>query len=163
VNELVRRWRVVAATLVEGSDAEATSAVRNWIEEWDRRFWASDFSGFEEIYATDFRGRSRVPMVGNPGVDGPEGFPALREELSDVASRFWFDIAEVRRGGDGYFGGLGRMRARGRYSGLLMQAPWGVVWRARDSMLVEATAYMGHRHALQHLESAGVTAYREQS
>jgi hypothetical protein len=157
-NLLVERWSAVVAALADGDNGQVLRAVQSWIAEWDRRFWASDFSGFEEIYAPDFRGESRVPMAGDQGVDGPGGFAGLREEVNDVFSRFWFDIREVRHGDDGYFGGLGRMRARGRYSGLVVQAPWAVVWRAEGSMLVEATVHMGHRRALQQIESAGARA-----
>ena len=155
MNELVKRWRVVVRVLTEGTDAECTAAVRDWIEEWDRRFWARDFSGFEEIYASRFHGETRMPMVGDHSVDGPDGFRGLREDLADVASRFWFDVREVRRGKDGRFLGLGRMRARGRYSGMLMQTPWAVLWRVEDGRLVEALAYLRPRQATRELDSAG--------
>lgn len=152
LNELVRRWEEAAEALENGSDEACLRSVRRWIEEWDRRFWESDFSGFDQIYARDFVGRSRVGMIGTADVRGPKGFERLRTDIAEAASRFWFDIRDVRRGSDGRFAGLGRLRARGRYSGLLLQSPWSVVWRMRDRKLVEATAYLGHRRALSDLE-----------
>jgi hypothetical protein len=80
----------------------------------------------------------------------------MREEVSEAASRFWFEVREVRLGPEGGFAGIGRLKARGRYSGLVLQAPLAVVWRVRDGMLVEAAAYLNPRRALRELEAVGV-------
>jgi len=159
LNELVRRWEAVAAALERGAEDACSAAVRSWIEEWDRRFWDSDFSGFERIYSADFVGRNRIGLIGPPAVHGPQGFAKLREDMSEAASRFWFDVREVRLGGGEAFAGIGRFKARGRYTGLVLQAPMAVLWRVRDGMLVEATAYLNPRRALRELEAvaAGVT------
>ena len=153
LNDLVRRWEAVATALDRGDEDALLGAVRDWIEEWDRRFWATDFSGFERIYAPDFVGRSRVPLINTSGIEGPQGFAKIREEMAEATSRFWFDVHEVRLGPDGRFAGVGRLRARGRYSGMVLQTPFGVVWRARDGMLVEATAYLGTRRTLREFDA----------
>ncbi len=148
LNELVRRWEAVSAALERGDEDACLGAVRDWIEEWDRRFWDEDFSGFDRIYAPDFVGRSRVPIISTADLEGPQGFVKVREEMAEATSRFWFDVHEVRIGPDGTFAGIGRFRARGRYSGMVLQAPFGVVWRARDGMLIEATAFLGTRRTI---------------
>jgi hypothetical protein len=153
LNELVRRWEAVSAALERRDEDACLDAVRAWIEEWDRRFWAGDFSGFDRIYAPDFVGRSRVPIISSSDIEGPQGFMKVREEMAEATSRFWFDVREVRLGPDGTFAGIGRFRARGRYSGMVLQAPFGVVWRARDGMLVEATAYLGNRRPLREFDA----------
>jgi hypothetical protein len=158
LNELVRRWEAVAAALQRGDEDACLPAVQSWIEEWDRRFWSSDFSGFERIYAPDFVGHTRIALIGTSSIHGPQGFVKLREEVSEAASRFWFDVREVRLGLEGAFAGIGRLKARGRYSGLVLQAPLAVVWRARDGMLVEATAYLNPRRALRELEAGAAVA-----
>ena len=154
MNELVRRWEAVAAALESGDADACLQAVHNWIEEWDRRFWSSDFSGFERIYAPDFVGHTRIAIIGTSAIHGPQGFMKLREEVSEAASRFWFEVREVRLGPEGTFAGVGRLKARGRYSGLVLKAPLAVVWRVRDGWLVEAAAYLNPRRALRELEAA---------
>jgi hypothetical protein len=62
----------------------------------------------------------------------------------------------VRLGPEGSFAGTGRLKARGRYSGLVLQSPWAVLWRARNGMLVEATAYLNPRRALRDLDTVAV-------
>jgi len=156
VNELVRRWEAVAAALDSDDKDARLRTVQSWIEEWDGRFWSSDFSGFERIYASDFVGHTRIPMIGTSSIHGPQGFVKMREEVSEAASRFWFDVREVRLGPEGRFAGIGRLKARGRYSGLMLQAPLAVVWRVRDGMLVEAAAYLNPRRAVRELEAVAV-------
>lgn len=146
-DELLSRWRSFLTALRTGDDEIALAGLQAWITEWDRCFWDADFSAFGEIYAQGFRGHNRSLMPGLVEIEGPEGFLAVRREAADAASRFWFDIQEFARGDEGAFAGLGRMRARGRYTGLVLQAPWAVVWRLEGDRLVEATTFSSHRKA----------------
>ena len=151
MHELERRWHAFVEPFRAGDDAGSLLALQQWIEEWDRCFWAADFSAFPAIYDPEFRtvSRARLPVGFDSAtqVRGPAGFEALRADAIDAASRFWFDIQEFVRGSPDRFAGLGRFRARGRYTGLVLAIPFAVVWTLRGDKIVLAEAFMSHRHA----------------
>lgn len=149
MHQLEARWRAFLEAF-RGGDAESClPALQRWIEEWDRCFWAADFTAFAAIYDPEFRSLNRARLPIGFDVQGPAGFQRLRSEAADVASRFWFDVQACHRWSDDHFAGLGRFRARGRYTRLLLQAPLAVVWTLRGDRILQAEAYMSHREALR--------------
>ena len=154
MHELERRWHSFLEPFRAGDDAGALHALQRWIEEWDRCFWAADFTAFPAIYDPDFRSvnRARVPLPFE--VHGPAGFEALRADAALAASRFWFDIQEFRRGSPDRFAGAGRFRARGRYTGMVLQTPFAVIWTLRGDRIVRAEAFLSHREATKLLQRA---------
>ena len=155
MHELERRWHAFLERFRAGDDARSLPALQQWIEEWDRCFWAADFGAFDAIYAPDFRAVNHMRFPTLDDVRGPQGFQRLREEVAEAASHFRFDIREIQRGCGGRFAGLGRFRARGRYTGLVLQAPFAVVWTLRGDRIVLADAFMSHRDARAHAARDG--------
>ena len=156
MEELRQAWDQLVDAYEQGcADSDCLSLVRAWIEAWDNAFWANDFSAFPHIYSEDVEVENHtiVPFIN--GWRGIEGFRRVREDASDVASRFSFDIRSFRRAPKGRFVGTGRIRARGRYSSIVVQAPLSVVWTTRDRKVSRVEAYTSARKALHH---AGIDA-----
>jgi ketosteroid isomerase-like protein len=60
----------------------------------------------------------------------------------------------MRRSGN-RFVGLGRMRARGRYTGIVFRFPTAVLWTYREGRIVRVEPYLSQRRALAALSSGG--------
>ena len=79
------------------------------------------------------------------------GYDGLREMLADFDQDWDFvrmDAEEFREAGDQVVV-LGRLRARGRTSGVDLDVPMGFVWRLRDGKVVYARSFSEPADALR--------------
>jgi ketosteroid isomerase-like protein len=139
-----------------GDDAAALPALASWIEAWDECFWKRDFSAFEVAYWPDVEIVNRTRLFGVRERNGIEGLRALRDDVPDVVSNFRFEITGMRRAGDRVIG-LGRFRARARYTGILIRLPLAVAWTIRDGRISRIEPFTSRRRALA--ATGAVTAH----
>jgi ketosteroid isomerase-like protein len=83
---------------------------------------------------------------------GHEGFRRWRAEFFESFEEFTGEVNEVRDLGDRVLT-FGRIRARGRESGVELDSPIGWVFTVRDGKLVRAEGFLSRDEAL---EAAGV-------
>ena len=121
-------------------------ALQDWIHAWDECFWARRLEVFAHVYVPEVVVVSHLPFPGFSGFEGIEGFARGRDEIADVASNFRFDVTELVWRGT-RFAGLGRMRARGRYTGLVLRFPNAVVWTYDDRKITRIEIFASHRRA----------------
>ncbi len=146
---LVALWEAFVAAFERRDDGACLVALREWILEWDRCFWERDFSAFGSIYSEDVEIRNSLGIVGVQSERGVAGFQRMRDDLSDVlAGRFRFDIEGFRRRGDDGFVGLGTVRAKGRYTGLVLRHELAIFWTLRGRRISRAEGFISHDRAL---------------
>ena len=148
-----RDWRSFAQAFEAEDNEGALEALRRWIDSWDRCFWASDFTAFPIAYWPDVEIINRTRIPGVPKLKGIDGFRQLRGDAADVMSNFRFEVTRFHRAGE-RFVGVGRIQARGRYSGLLIRLPLAVMWTYRDGRIAQVEAYTSRRKALAALGGA---------
>ena len=152
-NSFESNWLSFAEAFELEDDDGALESLRRWIESWDRCFWASDFSAFPVAYWPDVEVINRTRIPGLPQHNGIDGFRQFREAAADVMSNFRFEVTGFHRAGR-RFVGVGRFRARGRYSGMLIRLPVAVLWTYRDGKIARVEAYTSGRKALAALGEA---------
>jgi ketosteroid isomerase-like protein len=150
--DFVGAWRRFASAFDARDDDAALAALKAWIDAWDRCFWASDFDAFGVAYWPDVEMVNRSRLPGGFDFSGIEGFRRVREDIADVLSNFRFEITGMRRSGN-RFVGLGRMRTRGRYTGIVFRFPAAVLWTYRDGRIARIEPYLSQRGALAALSS----------
>jgi len=149
-HELLAAWDRFLEAYERGDDDACLQAIRAWIEVWDRQFWARDFTDFDTIYDAHVEARNRTALwFVLKEFEGVNGFRTMRDEAADVAARFWFEIESFRRASDERVVALGHIRARGRYSGILLRHSMAVIWTLRDGRILRAEAYTSLHKALR--------------
>jgi hypothetical protein len=114
---------------------------------WDECFWQGDFSAFPTIYTPDVRVENHLGVIGVSGFVGPEGFERLHEDMIEViASRFRFEVERYERAPAGFVGS-GYIRARGRYSGILLRRRMAIAWSLEGRRISRALGYLDHESA----------------
>jgi ketosteroid isomerase-like protein len=148
-----RRWAQFIQAFERGDDEASFAALRAWVVAWDSCVEVGETEVFQVAYREDVVGVLHIPF---PGIDGMvSGLGELRSrvmDLPDVANRFRFEITAYERIGE-RFAGSGQFRSRGRYSGLVMRLPIGVVWTIVDGKISRVEAFRGRRGALAALRS----------
>jgi hypothetical protein len=145
-----RTWKAFLGAYRAGDDANALVALKAWEVVWDETFLAGDFSGHGAVYTQDVEIHNHTRFFGFPtyrGID--DGFRKWRDDSLDVASRFKIQFNEIRRVSNACFLGIGVVRARGRFSGLLMRFPLATVWTLRGSKISRVDGYSSRRKALK--------------
>jgi ketosteroid isomerase-like protein len=143
-----RSWEAFTRAYEKGDDERALSALQAWISAWDECFWAADFSAFDAAYEPEVEIHNSTRVFGLRNYHGIEGFRRLREDAADVFSNFRFEVTGMRRAGNRVVG-LGRFRARGRYTGLVMRVPVAVVWTLDAGRISRVEPYTSRRGALR--------------
>jgi hypothetical protein len=144
--EFVHAWDEFADAFERRDHPAGLAALQRWIVAWDRCFWANEIDVFSHVYVPDVVVVSHLPFPGFSGFRGIEGFARGRAEVADVASNFRFDVTELVWRGT-RFAGLGRMRARGRYTGLVLRFPNAVVWTYAARKINRIEIFASHRRA----------------
>jgi hypothetical protein len=145
------RFRQHWADFIRAREAQdedaALGALKSWIEAWDECFWQRDFSAFEAAYWPNVEIVNRTRVFGLRERNGIQGLRLLREQAPDFVSNFRLEITAMRQDRDQVVG-LGRFRARARYTGLLLRVPVAVVWTLQESRISRIEAFTSHRRAL---------------
>jgi ketosteroid isomerase-like protein len=144
-------WSDFVSARERGDTAEALRAIREFIRVWDEAFWSNDFSSFHSVYTDDvvLANSSRVAsLIGSQERIGVDGFRRLRDDMADAFRFFRFYIDEVRRPRGDRVLALGHIRARGRYTGLVLRTQFAALWTLRGEKICRADGFSSHRKAL---------------
>jgi len=128
---------------------ENVEIVRQGFEAANRR----DVEGFLTYLAADFELRSAI--IGGAEGSVYRGHDGARRWVADAEESFEevrFEMVEFRDLGDRVVA-LGRVRARGRESGLELDSPSGWLCTVRDGKVVKAEGFLSREAAL---EAAGL-------
>jgi hypothetical protein len=140
-------WQGFVEAYSRQEHAAALGALGRWIEAWDECFWDRDFSPFSVAYWPDVEIVNRTRFFGVREHQGIEGFAGIRDEAAEVMSNFRFEVTGLRPAGS-RFVGLGRIRARSRYAGIILRFPIAIVWTLRDGKIERIEAFTSQRRAL---------------
>ena len=84
---------------------------------------------------------------------GHAGVRELMAEVEDTLAELHVDLPEIRDLGERVLA-VGRIRARGKTSGAVTEAPLGYLADFRDGMVIRIRTYLDHNEAL---EAAGLS------
>jgi ketosteroid isomerase-like protein len=125
--------------------SENVEIVKRLMEAVDRR----DIDAFAEVTTPDFEW---LPVfaarVGGDVYRGREGIETFLGEIDEIWEEFRPLPEEYRDLGDGVLG-LGRLKTRGRSSGVPMDSPWGGVYDLRDGKVSRIRTFLDHAQASQ--------------
>ena len=149
---LVTHWQAFLDDFERRDDSACLGSFQAWITEWDRCFWAGDFSAYPDVYAADVRVDNRTASSFIlDGFSGIEGFKVLRDDAIDAFSRFTFYVERFERAGE-RFAAVGTMRLKGRVTGIILRVPGGAVWTVRDGLIVRVEAFSARGKAVRALD-----------
>jgi ketosteroid isomerase-like protein len=146
---LLDAWHAFVAAYERGDERACLPALQEWIRRWDECFWQGDLSAFPDIYTPGVRVENHMGIVGVTSFNGVEGFHRLREDMVDViAARFRFDVQRYDRSPRGFVGS-GVLRARGRYTGILLRRQMAIAWALEEGRISSARGYLDHGAAMR--------------
>jgi ketosteroid isomerase-like protein len=120
------------------------------IDAFNRR----DLDGFSEVATADFEFvPALLAMVEGGSIRGREGLEEFFESIPNTWDEFRTLAEDFRDLGDQVLA-LGRAEARGRGSGVELDAPMGLLLDFRAERISRARAYLDHGEALR---AAGLT------
>jgi ketosteroid isomerase-like protein len=108
-----------------------------------------DVDTFAEVTTSDFEWFPVfAARVEGDVYRGREGIEAFLGEIDEIWAEFRPVPEEYRDLGDRVLG-LGRLKTRGRGSGVPVDSPWGGVYDFRDGKVSRIRTYLDHREALE--------------
>jgi ketosteroid isomerase-like protein len=125
--------------------AESVEIAKRGIDAFNRR----DVDGFSEVATDDFKFvPALLAMVEGGSIRGREGLEAFFEAIPNTWDEFRTLVEDFRDLGDQVLV-LGRAEARGRGSGVELDAPVGLLLDFRANRISRARAYLDHGEALR--------------
>jgi hypothetical protein len=143
-DDFVRAWDAFREAFERRDRHAALRSLQSWIGAWDECFWRSELEVFAHAYSPDVVVVAHLPFPGMRDYRGLDGFRKIREDVSDTVSNFRFEVTALEWS-DRRFLGLGRIRARGRLSGLLLRLPLAVLWSYEGGKISRIEAFVSHR------------------
>jgi ketosteroid isomerase-like protein len=119
---------------------------RRSVDAWNRR----DRDVFDELFTPDYEWFPPLggAVEGRSSYTGREGGERYREDVSNTWEKFRVDAGEFRDLGDRVLM-LGRIDARGRGSGVPVDASLGMVFEFRGGRISRARGYLDHGEAMR--------------
>jgi ketosteroid isomerase-like protein len=125
---------------------ENVEVAKRSIDAYNRR----DLEAYEEIWTADYESLPAMAgRVDSNAFRGRRGIEAYFADVDNAWEEFLLFPDDVRDLGGQRVLILGRSQGRGRASGLLVAAEWGLVCEFRDGRISRARAYMDHGEALE--------------
>ena len=146
-------WERFADAFESRDHDAALTALQGWILAWDKCFWREELDVFAEVYAPNVVVVNHLPFPGMSDFQGVGGFTRLRADVADAVSIFRFEVSGLEWEGD-RFAGFGHLRARGRFSRLVIRFPGGVVWTYAERRITRIETFGSHRGARAHLRAS---------
>jgi ketosteroid isomerase-like protein len=130
---------------------ENVEAVRRATEAINRR----DVDAMLEVLDPEVEYYAALPALGGSAAvyHGHAGVRELFRDLFDVLDEFHVEYSEIRDLGDRIVA-IGRLRTRGKGSGVETESPFGTVSDGKDGKAIRVRAYLDPNEAL---EAAGLS------
>jgi ketosteroid isomerase-like protein len=118
-------------------------------EAWNR----GDYEGWIEAFDEEAEFFPMRAQLEGRAYHGHDGLRRFIDEFFEEWEQIRFEVDEIREGEE-YLAGFGRLRARGRASGVDLDVPLALVGAVRNSKIVYARFYADRAGAL---EAAGLS------